>query len=475
METDRLATLKKIASIVAGVLVIAGIVAIFALPRPQQRHYPKRIQVRFWHMWTAEWARKVSDICDEFNKSQDKYEVIPLSVPSGAADSKFLLAVAGGDPPDVMAQWNPVIPYWADSKLLQPLDQMMTPKQWKEFQDTAYPAAKKIGIYKGRLYGVTTGTNVWAVFYLPKHVRAAGLDPNKFPGTLEGLMEWGKKLNKFDKNGNLVRIGFLPSWLMEFAPIFGGRFYDPKTGELTLYTRENLRALEFLVDERNKIGYAKVVRFESGLRNASSGQGDWPFMGGFYSMTIDGVWRVEELRKYNAGVRRDNAELRRNHGDPRNLKSEVEYGTAPVPPPTGGTKNAGYADGNFLIIPRGAKHVEGAWEFIKFWSGIENPRRAAEFYTWGGWLPLNTAVANAPAYKEYIRKNPQFKTFLDLVSSKDLLTCPPVPYQAFLIDQINRADDFATRGSLTPRQALETLEKDIVNERARRKELGYND
>jgi hypothetical protein len=124
METERAGTLKKIVSIVAGALLIAGIVAIFALPRPEQRHYPKRIQVRFWHMWTSEWARKVSDICDEFNKSQDKYEVIPLSVPSGAADSKFFLAVAGGAPPDVMAQWNPVIPYWADSKLLQPLDQI---------------------------------------------------------------------------------------------------------------------------------------------------------------------------------------------------------------------------------------------------------------------------------------------------------------------------------------------------------------
>ena len=72
METDRVGTFKKIASIVAGALLIAGIVAIFALPRPQQRHYPKRIQVRFWHMWTSEWAKVVDDVCQEFNKSQNE-------------------------------------------------------------------------------------------------------------------------------------------------------------------------------------------------------------------------------------------------------------------------------------------------------------------------------------------------------------------------------------------------------------------
>jgi multiple sugar transport system substrate-binding protein len=47
-------------------------------------------------MWTAEWKVVVERICDRFNKSQDRYEVIPLSVPGTAADSKFLLAAADG-------------------------------------------------------------------------------------------------------------------------------------------------------------------------------------------------------------------------------------------------------------------------------------------------------------------------------------------------------------------------------------------
>ena len=210
-----------------------------------------------------------------------------------------------------------MIPSWADKNLLVPLDGMMTPAEWKEFQETAYPVAKKIGIYKGRLYGVTTGTNVWGLYYSPAHLKAAGLDPKHFPTTLDGVLEWGHRLNQFDKRGNLIRMGFMPSWFAEFAPVFGGGFCDWKTGKVTLDTPENLRALTFLVNERKKLGFANVVRFESGLRNTSSGAGDWPFIGGFYSITLDGMWRVEELRKYNEQCRKDG-------------KPEIIYGTAPA-------------------------------------------------------------------------------------------------------------------------------------------------
>lgn len=468
-------TLKMISGTIVGALAILGLVMVLAAPHPEQRKYPDRIQVRFWHMWTADWAKVVGSICDEFNESQTKYEIIPLSVPSRGADQKFMLAVAGGDPPDVMAQWNPVIPSWVDSKLLMPLDDMMTPEEWKEFQETAYPIAKKIGIYKGKLYGVTTGTNVWGLYYHPSHLQAAGLDPNKFPESLEELMEWAQKLHRFDAKGNLTRMGFMPVWFAEFAPVFGGGFYDWEKGELSLNSPENLRALTFLVNERKKIGFNNVVRFESGLKNAASGGGDWPFIGGFYSITLDGMWRVEEIRKYNEAIRKSNELILKEGGNQALLKKELVYMTAPVPPPAGGRKNAGFADGNFLVIPKGAKQAEGAWEFIKFWSGIENPERAGRFYTMGGWMPINPQVANSKHYQDYVRANPQFKTFLDLMPSENLQPLPPVPYQMFLSDKIGRADDFATRGTKTPEEALNMLEKEVKDEQARRKEFGNDE
>jgi multiple sugar transport system substrate-binding protein len=451
-NTPRPGRWRRCAALAASLLLITMLLAVLAVPGPAVRQYPQRIPVRLWHMWTAEWKVVVDRIVQRFNESQDRYELIALSVPSASADSKFLLAVAGGDPPDVMAQWNQVIPKWAESGLIVPLDELMTPAEREAFERDAYPIARKIGTYKGRPYGITTGLNTWACYYLPQHLREAGLDPDHFPDTLEELVAWGDKLHRFDRHGNLVRLGFMPEWFTMYAPVFGKGFYDEATGAVTIDTLENLRALTFLVDCRRKLGFENVVRFRSGLSTGFAAE--WPFISGAYSITLDGQWRVEQLARY---------------------APNLEYRTAPLPPPQGGRSRAGWSNGNFMIIPRGAAQPAGAFEFIKFWSGLANPQRAAEFYTWGGWLPLRRAIADAPVYRQYVRKHPPFQTFVDLLPSENLQPTPPVPYQVYLWDRIGQIDDSAMRGTLTPAEALRTLREDIELEQAQRRALGYAD
>jgi hypothetical protein len=43
------------------------------------------------------------------------------------------------------------------------------------------------------------------------------------------------------------------------------------------------------------------------------------------------------------------------------------------------------------------------------------------------------------------------------------------------MDGIKRAEEAATRGTLTPEQALDKLDRDLAHERARRKEIGYEE
>jgi multiple sugar transport system substrate-binding protein len=409
-----------------------------------------RVQVRFWHMWTAEWKLVVDRIVERFNHSQDRYEVVALSVPPTGAESKFLLAVVGGDPPDVMAQWQNVIPTWADSGLILPLDDLMSPEDRATFTRDAYPIVKKIGTYRGRLYGLTVGVNTWACYVRLDHLKEAGLDAAALPATLEELVAWGRRTDRFDGAGNLTRLGFLPQWLLLYAPLFGGGFFDEATGKLTLDTPQNLRALAYSVEQRRALGIERVTRFDS-AQNAGFGV-EWPFAAGALSMTVDGQWRVEQLAKYAPGL---------------------PYRVIPVPPPQGGRARAGYANGNFMLVPRGAKQTAGAWEFIRFWSGLADPEVAAEFYTWGGWLPSLPAVAAAPAYQRYLERYPQFRTFLELMPSEHLATLPPVPFQTYLLDRIESADQAAGRGTLTPSAALQRLTREIDDERARRKELGH--
>ena len=103
-----------------------------------------------------------------------------------------MLAVVGGDPPDVMAQWQYVIPTWAKSGMLTPLGGLMSETDRETFEREAYPVAKKIGGYAGQLYGMPIGINAWACYYRKDQLRALGVDPQHLPSTLEGLVELGR-------------------------------------------------------------------------------------------------------------------------------------------------------------------------------------------------------------------------------------------------------------------------------------------
>jgi len=441
-------------------LVILAMIAVIALvfvsrarlivaAQPSGRH--ARIPVYYWHMWSGEWQPVMERVVADFNTSQDKYEVIPLQVPYAQADSKFLMSVAGGSPPDVMAQWTNAISTWSQDGVLQPLDTRMTPDERRFFLHDTYPVFHQNGWYKGKLYGMVLAVDVYACYYRPDQFRRAGLDPNHFPKTLEGLTAAGRKLDQTDGTGRYTRLGFLPQGFTRYAPSFGGGFYDPATDRALLDTSPNLRSLSYIVDTSRQRGLDRVRRFSSGLKSQNGA--DWPFIDGSFSVALDGEWRVKQLAKYAPGM---------------------DYRVAPLPPPAGGKPLASFAMTDYLTIPTGAKHPEGAWKFIKFWAGLEHPEAAAKYNTWFGWLPSSPRMAQSADYQAFLRRYPKYQTFVALAASPNLVTTPPVPYQLYLMDRISTVDDLATRGALSPNQALTKLERDVARERARRKELGYD-
>ncbi len=439
---------------VAGLLLIA-IGALAAVGKPPARKYPNRVPVHFWHRWGGEWEKVVAGIADRFNESQSTYEVIPLSTPSGGADMKFMMGVIGGDPPDVMSMWNGAIPQMAANNLLTPLEDLMSTEDRRFFEQESYPVIRQSGMFRGKTYGVTIGSDLYALYVNVDHLKEIGVDVDKdFPTTLEGLCQLGTKLHRFDQQRNLVRLGYDLGYFQYLAYGFGGGFWDDEAGKLLLDTPRNLRALEAIVRERKKIGHDVVTRFTSGL-NTGSDTGGWPFITGDLSITLDGQWRVEEIRKY---------------------KPKMNYRVIPMPPPAeGGTPMYGTLSGNFMIVPISAKHKDGAWQFIRFWSGFSDREASAACFNAGGWLPLSHRAVETETFGKWLRENPQFQAFLDIVASPNCKPMPPVPYLQFLNDKIGRAEDRAARGYVTPKVALQELQRTVADELAKRKEMGYED
>lgn len=421
-----------------------------AQPLPARHRPHARIPVIYWHMWSGQWKPAMDKVVADFNASQDTYEVIALQVPYGQADSKLMMSVAGGEPPDVMAQWTQAVSTWSEDSILQPLDPHMTPEERRFFEHDTFPVIHDNGWYKGHLYGLVMSVDVYACYYRPADFRTAGLDPDHFPQTLAELTAMGRKLDQKDASGKFTRLGFLPQGFTNYAPSFGGGFYDANTGQTLLNTVPNRRAMSYLVDTSKQIGLDKVRRFNSGLKSQNGAA--WPFIDGSFAVALDGEWRVLQLAKF---------------------APNLEYRVAPLPPPAGGKPLASFSNTGFLTIPAGAKHAEGAWEFIKFWSGLDNPERSAKYNVSFGWLPSSPRMARSRDYQAFLRKYPPYRTFVTLAASPNLVTTPPVPYQLFLLDRISAADDLAARGALSTEQALIKLEQDTERERTRRRRLGY--
>jgi len=429
-------------------------IVVFASGQSTPRKYPDRKLVRFWHRWQGDWEKRVQNIVKKFNESQTEYEVVAVSIPGEGADSKFIQATIGGDPPDVMSMPSGPVPNMAASGLLTPLEKYMTPAEKTEFFDHSYPAIRDVGVYHGHCYALTIGADLMALYVNDQQLRDAGFDPDHFPKTLEELEAMGLKLNRYDSKGNLTRLGFMINELAYVSHYFGGGFYIQPDGKLSLNTPENLRALKNIVDYRRKIGFDNVERFQAGLNNIE-GAASWAFMHGDLSVTYDGQWRVEELHDFTP-----------------NLK----YRVVPIPPPAiGGTPLGGQVGGNFMIVPVSAKDKQGAWEFLKFWTGLDNPDQGADCYTIGGWLPFSPAVANSPNYQNWLKSHRQFQAFLDILGSPNCKAPPAIANVQFLEDLIGRAEDQAVSGAETPEQALKELEDKFKEEEAKRKALGYDE
>jgi multiple sugar transport system substrate-binding protein len=391
-------------------------------------------------MWTGEWEEVVSQIVARFNESQERVRVRPLVV-TGDANTKLLLAIAGGAPPDLMAQWNQVIPAWAHKKALTPLDSLMSREEYAALQRWLYPASRAIGTYEGRLYAFCTCMNAWSLMLNVKMLREAGYDPERPPRTLAELDAMGAKLYRDDARGKLDRVGFLPTGIHHWGTVFGGEFYDPVQRRVTANHPRIVKALEWMVSYSKRYDINKIVSFQAGLTQTI---GDtYPFIGQKFAMLVDGQWRVEDMRKFA----------------PR-----MEYQVTPIPYPPGGRPKASWVNGNFMIVPRGAKHPREALEFAKFWAGWGNEAVGAEIATMAGWIPAGPSVARQPAYQAYMKRNPHFRTWLEVAGSPNVRITPVIPVQAFYWDRLQAAEEAALRLQKTPQEALDQCTYEVQRE-----------
>ncbi|MCA9231290.1 MAG: extracellular solute-binding protein [Planctomycetales bacterium] len=384
-----------------------------------------REEVVFWHFWGGRDRPIVEEIVEHFNTSQTRYTVRAIAMPGSNLDLKFFLSVAGGDPPDLLNHDDPVVADWAHRGVLTPLDEIATADELSRLRAWLFPAALQLGSYHGKLYALCNGLDIRALYCNKTLLTEHGLD---LPETIADLDHIAETIAPPGQTTSRLRMGYLPDprRLWAWGVVFGGSFANlhAETAEqmITADSPEIVAALAWMADYGRRYGPSEVAAFRSG-EQALTGAAFPLLADRRYAVVMDGQWRVRDLET----ARQANPSL------------DV-FAVKPLPAPPGGRKNAGWVNGNFFVVPGRARHKQGAWEFMKYWSGFDGHEAgAAVACAAGGWIPASQHVVDQPAYQQALHRWPLLKLFVQLAASPDQVPVPPLPVGSLYYNEVVQA------------------------------------
>jgi multiple sugar transport system substrate-binding protein len=356
----------------------------------------KPVTITFWSAYSA--PHELAALNAAFAAFHAKYPWITVKGTFNMNDDKILAAISSGTPPDSLLSFSPdnvgkfcSTGAWTnlnDDIKSSKLDMSIFPK-----------AALSFSSFKGNQCSLPALADAYGLYYNKAMFKAKGIAHP--PRTLSELAADAKKLTVRNSDGSIKVAGFVPLGKYYEDAISGGmvqaygaHWFD-SSGKADL--SRDPRWTSLLTWQKSLIdwyGYDKLLRFSAVKGDEFSASND--FERGKVAMMYDGEWRT-------AFVASD--------------KSTVDYGTAPFPAADSapGQYGSGFTAGNLVAIPKGSKHPDEAWLFIRFLAtdtktmvNLSNQLRN---------VPTTAASAASPDIKPDAKFKPFLKIFTNPLST----------------------------------------------------------
>ncbi|MED3622617.1 ABC transporter substrate-binding protein [Neobacillus thermocopriae] len=294
-------------------------------------------KITYWAPFSGADGPRMKQIVENYNQSQDKYNVDLQIVPQSEYYKTVDLALSGQkNAPDLLIMHTDQLKNYAGKNLLKDLSDTIEKTGVKEedYSETAWNAGK----INGKQYSIPLDIHPLIMYYNKDLFKEAGLDPEKPPTNREEFVEAAKKLTDPSKN----QYGFVVPTLWPNQFIFPTILFQ-NGGELMKDGKPNYNspeAVEALTFYRDLIYKEKVSP-----KNVQQDGEVTLFLQGKNAMHLNGPWMMEQWDK--AGI---------------------NYGVAPVPQ-LGTKQQAVYANGHNFVIPasvKDAKKLNGITDFLKY-------------------------------------------------------------------------------------------------------------
>ena len=443
-------------------LLIGPAVALLAFgPRSTEPLPEDRVIVEYWEKWTGPEQQQMQQIIDEFNDSVGREKKIFVHYMSTAAiNQKTLVATAAGTPPDIAGLWDSnIVPYAAEDAL-EPLEEMAA--QHGIVDGTYKKVYWDACHYDGHLYALVSTPACVGLLYnrlafeqASAELRAAGLDPNRAPRTLEEMDRYADVLTRKDAAGRVHRAGYFPlepGWYIAYTWMwFGTDIWDAQTGKLKLTDPKVIAAYDWIASYTRKLGPAAANEFRGGLGNFDSPQNG--FLVDYVSMEQQGPWMANYIEHLRPDLQRLKwpREIERNKPLVER-RQNYAWAFAPFPSAVPGLEGVTYATFDALVIPRGAKHKTEAFEFIAYVNRQDVMEKLNTMHC------KNSPLANVS--REFIEHhpNPYIQVFEDLANSPNARGVPQIPTWPEIFDDLQAIGQAMSVGRVSAGDALSAAE-----------------
>ncbi|MCC3861138.1 extracellular solute-binding protein [Pseudemcibacter aquimaris] len=266
------------------------------------------VDIEYWQYSYKARLDAMDKLIDAFEVENPDINVIHTNFPYSQYRTKVAAAVAAGEGPDVVQLYYGWLDDYLKGEILQPLSKENFPNDMirREF----FPMVDTMMV-KGDYYALPTAVRSLGLFWNKKIFREAGLDPSTPPQTLDELVQFAKRLTKYDRAGNIIQVGLTIGpinqdhnwWREVLVRQFGGTPYNDDNTKVTYTSDAGLKAFQFYTEFVSKHNTSVVDFMDKGEIAFKAGRAAMHIDGSFalalFNRTRRLEWGVAELPSHN--------------------------------------------------------------------------------------------------------------------------------------------------------------------------------
>lgn len=337
-------------------------------------------KIVFWHAMGGNFQPTLNKIVEEYNKSQDEYEVEALYQGSYQETLNKFKSVQGTDKAPALVQLNEIsTEYMYNSGAITPMQNFVN----RDGYDLSKLEDTLINYYtiNGTLYSMPFNSSASVLLYNKDAFKEVGLDPEKAPRSYKEISEAAKKLTKGTERYGFAMI--MDAWFIEqllanentlYVNEENGRAGKAPTG--VAYEGDKIKAIFSWLNDMYRTNTATSYGKEYQNTRAA-------FLSGKVTMYMDSSSGIQQLTEL----------------------ADFEIGTAYVPSESGefvGVPIGGASLWVTNFVP--TKQQEAAWDFIKYAVSKESQ---ALWASSTGYYSVNKEAYNLDLLKNDLEKTPQ--------------------------------------------------------------------